>query len=755
MAKNLVIVESPAKAKTLSRFLGSDYLIKSSYGHIRDLPKKGFGVDLKKNFQPTYEISPDKEKVVSDLKKATKGKTVWLASDEDREGEAIAWHICYALGLKPDKTNRIVFHEITKPAITEAIKKPRSIDMKLVDAQQARRILDRLVGYELSPVLWKKVRTGLSAGRVQSVAVRLIVERERQIKDFKAEKSYKVTAVFAVKGSELLAELPDKLPDKEKALGFLKDARKAEFKVEKVEQKPGTRSPSSPFTTSTLQQEAARRLGFSVRQTMTLAQKLYENGHITYMRTDSTNLSNLAVNAAKNFITKSYGDKYSQPKQYATRSKGAQEAHEAIRPTRIPVLKAGRDSGQHKLYELIWKRAVASQMSAANIQKTEITIGLSNRPDKLKAYGEVLTFDGFYKVYGGSKEDQILPEISERQSLKLQEMTATEVFSRPPSRYGEGSLVKKLEELGIGRPSTYAPTIGTIQDRGYVEKGDIEGEALKTTVIKLERTSITESEQQTTIGADRNKLYPTDLGKVVTDFLVKYFSEVLDYEFTAKAEEELDQIANGKIKWQLMLDEFYGPFHKLVEKSEGASRAEATKARKLGIDPKTKKPVYARLGRFGPVLQLGEALKDKDAPKPVFAPIPETISLDTVTLADALPMFNLPRTVGTTDDGKEITANIGPYGPYLKVEKEFTSIKDKDPLKITESEAREVLKEKQKEADNRVIANYGTIKVLRGRYGPYITDGKTNVKVPKDQKPESLTEQQSKALLQKTTKKAE
>ncbi len=753
MAKNLVIVESPAKAKTLAGFLGSEYDVKSSYGHIRDLPKKGIGVDVKADFKPTYEISPEKQQVVNDLKKSVKGKAVWLASDEDREGEAIAWHITQALGLDPAKTSRIVFHEITKQAITEAIKKPRSIDMKLVDAQQARRILDRLVGYELSPVLWKKVRTGLSAGRVQSVAVRLIVEREREIRAFKPESSYKITAVMLAAKAELPAELSEKLTSKDKALDFLNKTKSADYKVSDIEQKPGSRSPSPPFTTSTLQQEAARRLGFSVKQTMTLAQRLYENGAITYMRTDSTSLSGIAVNAAKAYIVKSYGDKYSQPRQYQTKSKGAQEAHEAIRPTNVTKSKAGADSAQTKLYDLIWRRMLASQMSPASVQKTEITIAISNRSETLKSYGEVLTFDGFFKVYGGSKEDKILPEVKVGQDLKLKSMNATQSFSRPPARFSEASLVRKLEELGIGRPSTYAPTISTIQDRQYVEKKEAEGKPQKIDVINLEMPHIKEEEQEIIVGADRNKLMPTELGEVVTDFLIKYFAAVMNYEFTARAEKELDDIADGNERWQKMLSDFYKAFHPLVEKSEGASRAEATKTRKLGIDPKSKQPVYARLGRFGPVLQLGEALKEKNSPKPNFAPLPEGLSLDDVTLEQALPLFKLPREVGKTHDGKVITANIGPYGPYIKVDAEYTSIKDYDPLKIDETEALKILAEKQKAEEQKVIADYGDIKVLRGPYGPYVTDGKSNARIPKATKPEEVSEASARSLLDKKKKK--
>lgn len=755
MAKNLVIVESPAKAKTIGGYLGSDYEIKSSYGHIRDLPKKGLGVDVEKDFKPTYEISPDKEKVASELKKASKNKTVWLASDEDREGEAIAWHITNVLGLNPKDTKRIVFHEITKPAISMAIAKPRTIDMKLVDSQQARRILDRLVGYELSPVLWKKVRTGLSAGRVQSVAVRLIVEREREIKEHITESTYKVTAVFDAKGKKLPAELLDKLADQTAAQKFLEDIKSAKFIIKSVEQKPGSRNPGPPFTTSTLQQEAARRLGFSVRQTMTLAQRLYEHGHITYMRTDSTNLSPIAIAAATKFIKQEYGEKYSRTRQFKTKSAGAQEAHEAIRPTHVPKLSAGTDASQKKLYELIWRRMVASQMAPAAVQRTEVIIDISSRKEDLVASGEVLTFDGFLKVYGDSKDDVILPQVEKADQLKLQSAGALETYSRAAARYSEASLVRKLEELGIGRPSTYAPTIGTIQDRGYIEKGDVAGEEREIKELSLKNGAIIQSSQKITVGADRNKLLPTHLADMVTDFLMKYFAPVMDYEFTARAEEEFDDIADGKISWEEALKHFYSQFHPLVKKSEKADRAEAAQARQLGKDPKTGRIVVVRYGRYGPVLQLGEAGEDvpKDEPKPVFAPLPQDASIEDITLEQALPMFRLPRIVGKTKDGQEISANIGRYGPYVQVGKLFVSIKDHDPLTISEPIARQLIEEKQETERQRVVADWGKIKVLRGPYGPYVTDSKVNAKIPKDIEPKSITEDQAKKMLAEAPKK--
>ena len=749
MPKNLVIVESPAKAKTVARYLGKDFKVMSSFGHIRDLPKKDIGVNIEKDFEPTYQIPPDKEKIAKELKTAAKGSTVWLASDEDREGEAIAWHVSVLLGLPPEKTNRIVFHEITEPAITAAIRSPRTIDRKLVDAQQARRVLDRLVGYELSPVLWKKVRTGLSAGRVQSVAVRLIVEREREIKAFEPESSFKVTAVFDAKGKELLAELPDKLADDKAAKEFLQALVAAAFKVDAIEKIPGTRSPAAPFTTSTLQQEAARRLGYSVRQTMTIAQKLYENGHITYMRTDSVNLAGVAIDAAKKYISDNFGANYVTIRQYKTKSRGAQEAHEAIRPTHIGTLSAGADTGQKKLYELIWRRAVASQMAAAKIEKTEVKIDISSRPEKFVASGEILVFDGFLKVYGGGKDDKILPDLTKGQELKLKAAQALENFSRPPARYSEATLVKKLEELGIGRPSTYAPTIGTIQDRGYIEKKDLDGETRALREIRLEKGAIKEQTQEVITGADRAKLLPTELAEIVNDFLVKYFAPIIDYDFTAKAEEELDDIAEGKRAWQEMLKQFYEFFHPLVEKSQDASRAEAMKVREIGKDPKSGDPIQARFGRFGPVLQMGNSPSsgEKDAPKPRFAPLPADTTIETVTLKQALPMFNFPRRVGETTDGKEITADIGPYGPYVKVEKKYISIKDKDPLTISETEAREVIAEYTRAAANKTIADFGALKILRGPYGPYITNGKKNARIPKNTDPEKLGEAEAQKLL--------
>lgn len=749
--KNLVIVESPAKAKTIARFLGSDYEVKSSFGHVRDLPKKSTGVDVANNFEPTYEISPDKQKVVAELKRAAKGATVWLASDEDREGEAIAWHVSVALGLDSKTTKRIAFHEITKPAIEAAVANPRTIDMKLVDAQQSRRILDRLVGYELSPVLWKKIRAGLSAGRVQSVAVRLIVEREREIKEFSTSSTYRITGEFKSSSHSFEAELNIRPDSDTKARHFLEVVAGSTFKISAIDQKPGSRSPSAPFTTSTLQQEAARRLGYSVRQTMVLAQRLYEHGHITYMRTDSMNLSGIAIDAAKKYIASEFGEKYLNTRQYKTKSAGAQEAHEAIRPTHMGTLSAGQDSSQKKLYELIWRRTMASQMASASVEKTDITIDISARDEKFVVSGEVLLFDGFLKVYGGGKDDKILPPLENGQTVELASAIALETYSRPPARYSEAALVKKLEQLGIGRPSTYAPTIGTIQDRGYIEKKDLEGEARQLKQLELASGKVTLSEVPVMVGADRNKLVPTPLAEIVTDFLVKYFGEVMDYDFTAEAEAKFDDVAEGKLTWQQMLADFYGKFHPLVEKSAKADRAEAAQARELGKDPKTGKPVIARFGRFGPMIQLGETgdAKDKDAPKPLFASLPEGTELDTVTLEQALPMFNLPREVGKTKEGEIITADTGRYGPYVKVGKQFYSIKGQDPLKVTEAEAIEVIKEKAKAERERVVADWGELKILRGPYGPYVTNGKKNARIPKDTDPEKLTQEQAKELLDK------
>ena len=751
MPRNLVIVESPAKAKTIGKYLGRDYEVKSSFGHIRDLPKKGLSIDIEHSFKPDYQISPDKKKVVAELKAAAKGAEVWLASDEDREGEAIAWHLTQAMKLDPKTTKRIVFHEITKPAIEHAVANPRTVDLNLVDSYQARRVLDRLVGYEISPVLWRKVRPGLSAGRVQSVAVRLIVEREREIQAFAATSSFKITAVFGVGKAELKAELATKLTSIEEAKQFLEAAKSASFRVTTIDQKPGTRNPSAPFTTSTLQQEAARRLGFSVRQTMTLAQRLYESGHITYMRTDSTLLSGLAINAAEEYIKHELGAQYHQRRQYQTKNESAQEAHEAIRPTNFAHTTRGADEQQKRLYQLIWQRALASQMAPAQVEKTEVTILASNRPEALLAKGEVLKFDGFLKIYGGAKDDTILPPLSTGQELPLASMSALETFSHPPARYSEAALVKKMEALGIGRPSTYASIISTIQTRGYVEKTSLEGAERELRQLTLEKAAITDSTTSEMTGADSNKLVPTPVAEVTTDFLAKYFPNIVDYDFTADTENTLDKIADGKQEWETMIRRFYDGFHPLIDEASEASRKEVSQARLVGNDPKSGRPIYARFGRYGPVLQRGEV---EDEEKPDFAPLPEGEKIETVTLEQALGMFKLPRVVGKTADGQDMKANIGRFGPYIQVGKLFVSIKPHDPMKITEEEARELYEAKLEKERNRVINTFPSgIQVLNGMYGPYISDGKKNARIPKDADPKKMTEQQAQELLAKAPAK--
>jgi DNA topoisomerase I len=747
MSKNLVIVESPAKAKTITKYLGKDFEVKSSFGHIRDLPRKDLNIDIEHDFAPHYEITPDKKKVVSELKKAAKNAEVWLASDEDREGEAIAWHLTQAMNLDPLKTKRIVFHEITKPAIEAAVKNPRTVDLSLVDSYQARRVLDRLVGYEISPILWRKIRPGLSAGRVQSVGMRLITEREREITAFQAVSSFKINAIFDASGHELPAELSDKLPSIDGARKFLTEVGKATFKATSIERKPATRNPSAPFTTSTLQQEAARRLGMSVRQTMTLAQHLYENGHITYMRTDSTILSTLSLGAAETYIKKSFGQKYHSRRQYQTKTQNAQEAHEAIRPTDFNKTSLSRDNDQeNRLYQLIWQRALASQMSAAQLEKTEITITISNRSETFMAKGEVLQFDGFLKVYGGGKSDTLLPVVTQNEALTPLSMNATETFSRPPTRYSEAGLVKKLEELGIGRPSTYASIISTIQTRGYVEKTDIAGSERQVRELIVRNGNIDETTTTEITGADTNKLIPTSLAEVTTDFLTKYFPSIVDYDFTANTENELDQIASGKQVWEKMVATFYKSFHPLVGEASEASRKEVSQARLVGTDPKTKQPIYARFGRYGPVLQRGETEDDE---KPTFAPLPPDTKIETVTLEQALEMLQLPRLIGKTPEGEEIKANVGRFGPYIQIGKVFVSIKPLDPHTITLDEALKLYETKQDQNAKRTIQEFSSgIRILNGPYGPYITDGKKNARLSKDDKPEKLTEAEAKKLLE-------
>jgi DNA topoisomerase I len=736
--------------------LGIDYKVVASFGHVRDLPKKGMSIDIEHDFQPTYEITPDKKKRITELKRITKdAETVWLASDEDREGEAIAWHLVEALKLKPAKTKRIVFHEITKGAIEQAIRQPRAVDQHLVDAQQARRVLDRLVGYELSPVLWKKVRPGLSAGRVQSVAVRLIVEREREIEDFTAISKYKVSAEFELPtGKTLKAELPRKFDNEEGAREFLSALIGAEYTVSNLEVKPGKKSPAPPFTTSTLQQEASRKLSFSVKQTMVVAQKLYEAGHISYMRTDSYNLAESALQAAAVTVKKQYGPEYSQTRRYTTKQSGAQEAHEAIRPTDFTVLKAGSDSNQERLYQLIWRRTVASQMADAQLEKTEATIAISTRPETLVANGEVVRFDGFLKVYLESTDQEtpddenskILPPLQINQNLKAKLTKATETFDRPKPRYTEASLVKKLEELGIGRPSTYAPTISTIQDREYVEKGDLEGVERTIRHLVLEGDQLNQSTSTEITGAERAKLFPTAIGRLVNDFLVKHFPEIVDLDFTAKVESEFDKIAQGKGSWSRMIADFYQPFHRTVEASADISRQEAAQARELGTDPASGKPVIVRMGRYGPMLQIGQAEDDE---KPRFAALPAGKKMDQVTLDDALELFKLPRALGETDDGEEITANFGRFGPYIKFGSLYAPITPDDPFTITPERAKQLAAAKKvAEAEKHITAFEGTaIKILNGRFGPYVTDTKKNVKVPKDKDPHKLTLAECQTLL--------
>ncbi|HSX05475.1 MAG TPA: type I DNA topoisomerase [Candidatus Saccharimonadales bacterium] len=747
MPKNLVIVESPAKAKTIEKYLGKDFVVKSSIGHIRGLPSKNGSVDVANNFAPKFEVDPDKKKVIAELKAAAKtAKTVWLASDEDREGEAIAWHVAEVLRLDPKTTKRIVFHEITKSALDEAVENPRIIDMNLVEAQQARQALDYLVGFELSPVLWRKVRAGLSAGRVQSVAVRLITEREEEIDAHTPESTFKLTAEFILSdGTILPAASSTKFATAAEVKKVLEAFATSTFKVADIAQRPGSRNPGAPFTTSTLQQEASSKLGYSPRNTMQLAQRLYEAGHITYMRTDSVNLSTQALGTMTGFIKEKYGEEYHQYRTFATKSASAQEAHEAIRPTDVRTEFAGADEQQKKLYNLIWRRTLASQMAPAELENTTITIAASGSKEVLEAKGQVVLFDGFLKVYGRSKDDTLLPALNTGDELKLQFAEALENLSRGPARYTEATLVKKLEEMGIGRPSTYASTINTIQTRGYVERGDLEGIEKDTQKLRLEKGKITESIEKLMYGRDSNKLFPTDTGKVVTDFLVKHFAEVMDYDFTKDIEEELDEIARAHKNRVEVLKEFYNPFHKLVEASADITRAEATQARLLGKDPKTGAPIYARFGRFGPMLQRGE---QSDDPKPDFAPLPTGAKLETVTLEQALEMFKLPRLVGQTEDGKDIKANIGRFGPYIVIDKLFVSIKPHDPMSITLEEARELYKAKLKAEAEKNIADFGDgVKVLNGRYGPYITDGTKNAKIPKETDPKTITHEQARKLL--------
>jgi DNA topoisomerase-1 len=753
---NLVIVESPAKAKTIEKFLGRDFKVKSSVGHVRSLPSREGSIDVENDFAPTYEIEPDKKKIINELKKAVaESDTVWLASDEDREGEAIAWHLSEVLGLDPATTKRIVFHEITREALDAAIKNPRAIDLQLVAAQRARQALDYLVGFELSPVLWKKVAPKLSAGRVQSVAVRLIVEREAEITAHVPQSSFKLSADFVLSdGSKLPAICPRTLTNIAEVREILQSYIGATFRIANIEKKDGTRNPSPPFTTSTLQQAASNRLGFSPRTTMQLAQRLYEAGHITYMRTDSLNLSGQALGAMTEYVTGKFGAKYHQIRTFKAKTSGAQEAHEAIRPTDFTKEFAGADERQQRLYNLIWRRTLASQMASAKIEKTVVTIEpnstIGNTPDKaaLEAKGEVVVFDGYLRVMGRSSDDVLLPPLAIDDELALERAEAIEQLSRGPARYTEASLVKKLEEMGIGRPSTYATTLGTIETRGYVERGDVDGVEKPVQHLLLQNAQITETTDTIEYGKDRGKLLPTDRGKVVTDFLVKYFAAIIDYDFTKQMEERLDAVASGQRGRVDILRDFYDLFHPLIEKSNSVSRAEANQARLIGHDPNDNQPIYARFGRFGPMLQKGE---QSDDPKPKFAPMPSGAGLDTVTLGQALAMFKLPRVVGTTEDDQEITAGIGRFGPYIKVGTTFVSIKPLDPTTIDEAKARELYVDKMAAEAAKNIADFGGgLKVLNGRYGPYVTDGTKNAKVPRDIDPLAITAERAQEILDVT-----
>ncbi len=761
MAKNLLIVESPAKAKTIEGYLGKDFTVKSSYGHIRDLIKSEDAIDIAHNFEQKYEVPADKKQVVSDLKKLAKeADMVWLASDEDREGEAISWHLFETLGLKDATTKRIVFHEITKPAIMKAIENPRKIDYNLVNAQQARRVLDRLVGFELSPVLWKKVKPSLSAGRVQSVAVRLIVDREREVNKFISEAAFKIVAIFG-KGKEAFkAELSERWAKQEDAEKFLQDCINADFDVKSLDTRPAKRSPAAPFTTSTLQQEASRKLGFSVSRTMTVAQKLYESGHISYMRTDSVNLSDTALNAAADEITSAYGDKYYQHRKYKTKSAGAQEAHEAIRPTYFNHHTIDGDNSEKRLYELIWKRAIASQMSEAQFEKTTAKISISTRKEELVANGEVMKFDGFLKVYLESNdeeeetdtltdsEDTMLPPLTKGQRLALQELSATERFSRPPARYTEASLVKKLEELGIGRPSTYAPTISTIQNRGYVVKEEREGKQRAYRVLTLKGGNIVKEEKIENTGAEKNKLFPTDIGAVVNDFLVNHFEGIVDFNFTASVEKQFDEIAQGLMEWTKMIRTFYDPFHENVE-STIKTADKATGERDLGLHPVSGKKVSVRIGRYGPFVQVGDNATEEEPEKPLYASLRNGQSIETISIEDALELFKLPKKVGIFED-KDMTVAIGKFGPYIRHNSVFVSLpKGIDPLDVTEEGAIELILEKRKKDAEKLIKAFDedpTVKILNGRWGPYIEFGKQNVKIPKDKQPLDLTFEECKAL---------
>ncbi len=767
MQKNLVIVESPAKAKTIEKFLGADYKVLSSYGHIRDLKKKGLGIDLQHGYAPEYEISDDKKKLVADLKKAAKtAEMVWLASDEDREGEAISWHLFETLGLTTERTKRIAFHEITKEAILHAIANPRNIDKDLVDAQQARRVLDRIVGFELSPVLWKKVKPSLSAGRVQSVAVRLIVEREREIRNFSGEAAYRVVGIFTTQTGKnkyrFKAELSERLQTKQEAISLMETLKDATFSIESVVTKPAKRSPAAPFTTSTLQQEAARKLGFSVSQTMRVAQSLYEAGQITYMRTDSVNLSSLALNTAKKEVTESYGEQYSKVRNYATKSKGAQEAHEAIRPTYMSAHTAGSTAQEKKLYELIWKRTIASQMADAELEKTTATIAIAGSEKRFVAVGEIVKFDGFLRLYMESSDDEateqdtdLLPPLSANEPLLLEEATATERFSQRPARYTEASLVKKMEELGIGRPSTYAPTISTIQNREYVEKKSVEGTERNYNQISLKKGKIEDKIHTEITGADKNKLFPTDMGEVVNDFLVQHFPDIMNYNFTATLENQFDNVAEGKELWTKVIDEFYKLFHPVVDEVMHVQTEHKVGERILGTDPRTGRTVSVKIGRYGPMVQIG--MQD-ESEKPQFASLQKEQSIATITLEDALKLFDLPRTLGDFE-GKVMTVAVGRFGPYIRHNSQFVSIpKGLDPYTISSDEAITLILDKRKKDSERLIKDFAEeadLQILNGRWGAYIAYQKQNYKIPKDVDAASLTYSEVKAIIEATATSSE
>ncbi|MDO1448693.1 type I DNA topoisomerase [Rhodocytophaga aerolata] len=765
MSKNLVIVESPAKAKTIEGYLGKDFTVKSSFGHVRDLPKDNNAIDISNGFRPTYEITADKKEVVAQLKKLAKeAEIIWLATDDDREGEAISWHLKEALNLKDSVIKRIVFREITKNAILNAIQSPRAIDIDLVNAQQARRILDRIVGFELSPVLWKKIKIGLSAGRVQSVAVRLIVEREREIEGFESKSAYKVAALFDLgKGKTLAAELPSRFEDEKEARAFLERCVGAAFSIKNLETKPAKKSPAAPFTTSTLQQEASRKLYFSVAQTMTIAQKLYEAGKISYMRTDSTSLSEEAIQKATAEIESSFGKEYIQVRKYKTKSESAQEAHEAIRPTDFSAQRVSGDRNEQRLYELIWKRAIASQMADARLERTTATIAIKPKAElslekallsnsgelkeQLVATGEVIKFDGFLKVYIESSDNEdedeeskgMLPPLTIGQALNLSQMKATQRFSRPSPRYTEASLVKKLEEMGIGRPSTYAPTISTILKRGYIIKEDREGKERSIKEFVLQQNAIKEALNKEVYGAEKAKLFPTDIAMIVNDFLVQHFPNVVDFSFTAKVEKEFDEIAQGQKEWVKMLEIFYDGFHRRIEDTQEIQRSSVGKSRELGIHPETGEKISVRLAKFGPVVQIGEAEEDK---KPRYANLKKGQMMERLTLEDALDLFKLPREVGMLED-KPMSVAIGRFGPYIRHDNKFYSIgKEDDPYSITDSRAIEIVLNKRKADSEKFIKEFAEnpeVKVLNGRFGPYISIGKKNIKIPKDKDPKGLT----------------